>query len=131
MADAIDDRAHAQWKPDIVTVAVGVGVAVAVWLHAEAFGRPAAEIYRDLRWPYIAGGVSAMVLALPRPLRWGGVAVAVAMPTALTGCYFIGTQLAAGAIMPWHHVRIAATMFAATLIGAALGRVAGGIQRGL
>ena len=75
-------------------------------------------------------GFFAMIAATIRPARWGVITAATAAPTALTGCYFIGTSIAADTGIPWNHVRIAVTMLAAVLVGAIIGRVAGGIREG-
>lgn len=116
---------------DLRFVALAVGLITAFWVHAIAFGRADDDVYRDVRWPYVAAGLAAMAMANARPLRWMIVAVATATPTALTGCYFIGMELARGEPIPWVHVRIAATMLLATAIGAVTGRVSGGVRRGV
>ena len=116
-------------RPSVRRVAAAGGIAFAIWVHAEAFIRSPEAFHRDVRWPYILAGMFAMTLVTLRPMRSIVVAVATAAPTALTGCYFIGTRLATGDAVPWHHARIAATMFLATAIGAIIGRVAGGLRR--
>lgn len=118
-------------RVDIRAIALAAGLVAAFWVHAEAYGRAPDEVYRDVRWPYVAAGLASMMMANARPLRWMIVAVATAAPTALTGCYFIGLEMTRGEPVPWMHVRIAATMLVATAIGAATGRVSGGVRRGV
>jgi len=118
------------WRPGVRRTALAAGLGFAFWVHAEAFARPTALFYHEVTWPYITAGVFVMMFAAARPMRWMVIAVATAAPTALTGCYFIGSQLARGGGVPWLHLRIGATMLVAVVIGGMIGRVAGGIRRG-
>lgn len=121
---------RSRWRPGLRRMALAAGLGFAFWVHSQAFTIPAPHFYAQVRWPYIAAGLFTMAFATLRPQRWMIIAVATAAPTALTGCYFIGSQLADGAGIPWMQVRIAITMLIATTIGGVAGRVAGGIRRG-
>ncbi len=123
-------RRRPVWRPGVRRTALAVGLVFAFWVHAEAFARPATQFYEEVRWPYVMAGVFVMLFATVRPMRWMIIAVATGAPTALTGCYFIGSQLARGGGVPWLYVRMGVTMLLAVVIGGMIGRVAGGIRSG-
>ncbi len=117
-------------RPHLSTVVLGAGIAFACWVYAEMFTSASAEFFRDVRWPFILAGGFTMIASTRRPARWPMIVVATTAPTALAGCFFLGVLLASGGEMQWDHLRMAATMLGATLIGAIIGRVAGGIRGG-
>lgn len=117
-------------RPHLRAVALGAGIVFGGWVYAEMFTSASAEFFREVRWPFILAGGFSMIASMRRPKRWPMIVVATSAPTALTGCFFLGVLLVSGGGMQWDHVRMAATMFGATLIGAVIGRVAGGVRDG-
>ena len=129
--DPLIARAWPQFRrPHLRVVALGAGIVFACWVYAEMFTSASAEFFREVRWPFILAGGFTMVASTRRPARWPMIVVATTAPTALTGCFFLGVLLASGGGMQWDHLRMAATMLGATLIGAIIGRVAGGVRGG-